>query len=387
MAGIDSGASAQPALRRATTAARDLLQQLLMPAGVCFNGDKPWDLQVFDDRLYQRVIRHSTLGLGEAYMDGWFECEKLDCFFERVLRIHADQFIYNNRRLLLKLLLSRHMNMQTFARAWQVGKKHYDLGNDLFKQMLDSTMSYSCGYWKNAQTLEQAQINKLDLICRKLELKPGMKLLDIGCGWGGLSAYAAEHYQVSVVGVTISEQQCRYAQDRYQHLDVSFRLEDYRSLNETFDRVASVGMFEHVGHKNYRTFMEVASRCLKPGGLMLLHSISSNCSRYSCDPWISRYIFPNGMIPSVAQMTSAADGLLVAEDLHNFGTDYDKTLMAWHHNFVRNYGLLRDHYDERFYRMWTYYLLCCAGAFRARDLHLTQLVFSRDRHTPYIAVR
>ncbi len=214
-----------------------------------------------------------------------------------------------------------------------------------------------------------------------------MKLLDIGCGWGGLSAYAAEHYGVSVVGVTISSQQHQYAKERYSHLDVDFRLTDYRSVKDEFDQVVSVGMFEHVGHKNYRTFMETAYHCLKSGGLMLLHTITNNKTSYGCDPWISKYIFPNGMIPSIAQIGKASEKLFIPEDLHNFGPDYDKTLMAWHHNFTSNFCQLSEKYDNRFYRMWTYYLLCCAGAFRAQDLHLTQLIFSKERQQPYIAVR
>jgi cyclopropane-fatty-acyl-phospholipid synthase len=244
--------------------------------------------------------------------------------------------------------------------------------------MLDKRMNYSCGYWDKAQTLDEAQVDKLDLICRKLCLQPGMTVLDIGCGWGGLARYAAEKYGARVYGITVSAEQVKFARQYCRGLDVDIELQDYRALQQPFDRIVSVGMFEHVGSRNYRTFMKVVRRCLKPQGLFLLHTIAGNTSVHATDPWISRYIFPNSMLPSARQIAAAAEGQLVIEDWHSFGQYYDPTLMAWHRNFTAKWNAIQDLYDETFYRMWTYYLLACAGSFRARRNQLWQIVFSRN---------
>jgi cyclopropane-fatty-acyl-phospholipid synthase len=259
-----------------------------------------------------------------------------------------------------------------------IGKRHYDTGNRLFEIMLDARMNYSCGYWETAAALDEAQEAKLDLICKKLLLKPGMTVLDIGCGWGGFAQWAAEKYDVKVLGITVSQEQVKYARKFCQGLNVTIELQDYRDLKETFDRIVSIGMFEHVGAKNYLTFMRKVRHCLKPDGLFLLHTIGGNTSVSSTDPWISKYIFPNSMLPSAKQITSAAEGLLVLEDWHSFGQYYDQTLMAWHQNFIQRWDKVKDIYDDRFYRMWTYYLLACAGSFRSRRNQLWQMVFSKN---------
>ena len=269
------------------------------------------------------------------------------------------------------------LNPQSIKRAFIVGKEHYDMSNELFSLMLDEGMNYSCGYWKNAQDLNQAQINKLDLICQKMHLEPGMSVLEIGCGWGGFAKYAAQNYGVSVHGVTISKEQMQYAEDACQGLDVTFELKDYRKLNTEYDRIVSIGMFEHVGYKNYRRYMQVARRCLKDDGLFLLHTIGRNNSNRTAEAWINKYIFPNGMTPSVQQIGKAVENLFIIEDWHNFGQDYDTTLMAWYENFQNNWHRLEQTYDERFQRMWQYYLLMCAGSFRARRNQLWQLVLSK----------
>ena len=268
-------------------------------------------------------------------------------------------------------------NAQTKKRAYIVGKEHYDIGNNLFSLMLDERMNYSCGYWRNAHSLEEAQTNKLDLVCRKLHLKPGMTVLEIGSGWGGFAKYAAENYSVRVHGITISKEQMSYARTSCEGLDVSFELKDYRDLNKEYDCIVSIGMFEHVGYKNYRNYMKVANRCLKEEGLFLLHTIGRNNSGYATDPWINKYIFPNGMTPSAAQICESSQGLFVIEDWHNFGQDYDATLMSWYKNFQNNFDALSELYDERFKRMWEYYLLMCAGSFRSRRTQLWQLVMSK----------
>ncbi|MFW5825300.1 MAG: cyclopropane fatty acyl phospholipid synthase, partial [Marinobacter sp.] len=293
------------------------------------------------------------------------------------LRHRLDRQVGRSPRLLWAALKARLINHQTPDKCWEVGERHYDLGNDFYRAMLDSRMTYTCGYWRRASTLEEAQRDKLDLICRKLQLEPGMRVLDIGCGWGSFMAYAAEHYGVECVGVTISREQVELARQRYPDLPLEFRLQDYRDLDEVFYRVVSVGMFEHVGNKNYRTYMEVAHRCLSDGGLFLLHTIGKNERAPQNDPWMDRYIFPNGELPSVGQIGDAVDNLFVVEDLHNFGADYDRTLMAWYRNFEEAWPRFAEDLGERFFRMWRFYLLSCAGAFRARDLQLWQWVLSK----------
>lgn len=355
---------------------------LLAAAGIRVDGDRAWDMQVHDDRLFGRVLGGGSLALGEAYMDGWWDCQSLDEFFERVFRARLEERVTGFWRVAWPWLRHRLFNLQSRRRAYQVGQQHYDAGNDLFERMLDRRMVYSCGYWKDADDLDQAQEAKLDLICRKLGLEPGMRLLDIGCGWGSLLCYAAEKYGVEAVGVTVSKEQARRAAKVAGDLPVSVRLQDYRALDETFDRIASVGMVEHVGWRNYRTFMAIAARCLKPGGSFLLHTIGSNRSVRGTDPWIGKYIFPNSNLPSLTQLTRAAEKHFVLEDLHSFGPDYDRTLMAWHANFERHWPEVAARYGERFYRMWRYYLLACAAAFRTRRIQLWQLLLVKQPDGP-----
>jgi cyclopropane-fatty-acyl-phospholipid synthase len=291
-------------------------------------------------------------------------------------------------RLYLEILRERIFNLQSKDRSFLVGEVHYDVGNDLFEKMLDSNMNYSCGYWEGCNTLEQAQENKLKMICEKLELKEGEKLLEIGCGWGGLAAYAAKNYGVSVLGITISREQQNLAIDRCKNLPVNIELLDYRDLNGKFDKIVSVGMFEHVGLKNYSTYIDNVTRLLDDDGLFLLHTIGSDVSVNRTDPWIDRYIFPNGRIPSSVEICKAIEGKLLIEDWHNFGQDYDKTLMAWYENFIKHWPMLSPNYSNRFYRMWTYYLLGCAGFFRSRQGQLWQIVLSkRSRNQVYRSKR
>lgn len=352
-----------------------VLSDLLAQAGIQLDGPSPWDMQIHSPDLPGRLLAQGSLGLGESYMDGEWDAEHLDEFFAHLLRARLGERV-QPARIMMHTLGAHLFNRQTRRRAWQVGERHYDLGNDFYAAMLDARMTYTCGYWQDAGDLTAAQDAKLDLICRKLMLEPGMRLLDIGCGWGSLMGFAAERYGVECVGVTVSREQAEWARQRYAGLPVEFRLQDYRELDESFDRVASVGMFEHVGRKNFATFMQVAQRCLHPDGLLLLHTIGKNTRRGATDPWIDRYIFPNGDLPSVSQIGNALDNLFVVEDLHNFGVDYDRTLMAWHANVEAAWPRFADRLGERFRRMWRYYLLSCAGAFRARDIQLWQWVLS-----------
>lgn len=351
--------------------------KLLQEAGVKINGDRPWDIQVKNNKFYKRVLQQGSLGLGESYMDGWWECERPDEFIRRLLEADLESIMTKRFKDLVRVAGARLINLQSKKRAWIVGKEHYDLGNDLFTRMLDPWMQYSCGYWRHATDLFTAQQDKLRLICEKLQLKEGMTLLDIGCGWGGLAAFAAENYGVKVTGITISAEQQKLAQQRCEKLDVTILLQDYRDLEMQFDRIVSVGMFEHVGPKNYATYFEVVNKNLKPNGLFLLHTIGSNQTDINVDPWINKYIFPNGCLPSVAHIATASEPWFVIEDLHNFGPDYDRTLMAWYERFLATWPEIDSNYSTRFKRMFTYYLNACAGAFRARNIQLWQLVLTR----------
>lgn len=360
-----------------TSSVYQLATSLLEKADIHINGSRPWDMQLLAPGVIERALAQGNLGLGEAFMDGDWDAEKLDEFFFHLIRADIAQHI-KPLRLIFHTFRSRVLNRQNRKRAWQVGETHYDLGNDFYSSMLDPRMTYTCGYWKNAKNLTEAQDAKLELICQKLQLKPGMRVLDIGCGWGSFMGYAAEHYGVTCVGLTISREQVDFGYTRYNGMPIEFRLQDYRDVNEAFDRIVSVGMFEHVGHKNYQVFMEVANRCLKDDGLFLLHTIGKNANHSVSDPWLDKYIFPNGELPTFNQLGEAFEHHFIVEDFHNFGSDYDKTLLAWYDNFIKAWPQFSDRLDIRFYRMWRYYLLSCAGAFRARQTHLWQWVLSKN---------
>ena len=356
--------------------AKNILKELIDSTGITINGHHPWDIQIHDERAYARILHEGALGLGESYMDGWWDCARVDEFIQRALSANLEKKIRNSKRLIFKIFINKLVNFQTKLRALEVGRKHYDLGLSLYRHMLDSRMNYTCGYWKTADNLEDAQLAKLELTCRKLRLKPGMSLLDIGCGWGGLAKYAAEKYGVRVVGVTISHDQYEYAKQLCEHLPVEIRFQDYRDVSEKFDRICSLGMFEHVGYKNYLAYMKNVFHNLTDDGLFLLHTIGDNVGGPP-NEWITKYIFPNGILPTIELIAKYSEKMFVMEDWHNFGADYDKTLMAWQRNFVNNWDKIKSDYDQRFYRMWNYYLLACAGAFRARKLQLWQIVFSK----------
>lgn len=358
-----------------------MVEQIFNIVDIKINGHRPWDVQVHHEGFYRRAIVQGSLGLGEAYMDGWWDCAQLDEAFCRVIRAHMEggfkltfPFIFP---LFMSVLKAKVLNLQAKSNAFKVGEHHYDIGNDLYQSMLDKRMVYTCAYWENASGLDDAQEAKLDLVCRKLQLTKGAHVLDIGCGWGSFAKYAAQQYGVRVTGITVSRQQAELARSTCRGLPIDIQLKDYRDVSGTFDRIVSLGMFEHVGYKNYRTYMQVAARSLKDGGLFLLQTIGSHKSAASFDPWLDKYIFPNAMIPSIRQIGQSHEGLLIMEDWQNFSAYYDQTLMAWFKNFDSNWPRLKSHYDDRFYRMWKYYLLSCAGLFRSRRQQLWQIVFSK----------
>ena len=351
------------------------ISELLAPADIEINGNRPWDIQIHNGKFYKRVLTQGELGLGESYMDGWWDCAELDGFIYRVLKAQLQDKV-SSRADALESLKAKVCNLQRGIRAFKVGEQHYDIGNDLFERMLDSRMIYSCGYWKEAGTLDQAQENKLDLICRKLRLEPGMKVLDVGCGWGGTARFVSERCKVEVTGVTVSKEQTRHAQETCRDLPVQIHMKDYRDIDGKFDRIFSIGMFEHVGKKNYRTFMRTMKNLLKEDGLFLLHTIGANRATNTISAWTNRYIFPNSYIPAVGEVTDAMERSFILEDWQNFGADYDRTLMSWYDNFEKNWPALKKRYDQRFYRMWKYFLLSSAGSFRARWNQVWQIVLS-----------
>lgn len=357
---------------------KDVAQALLALADVRVDGTRAWDITVHNEDFYARILRLGSLGLGEAYMDGWWDCHALDEFFCRIFSAGLERKAGRDWRFAWRYLLASAFNRQTRSRARQVAEQHYDLGNQLYQHMLDRRMVYTSARWDHASCLDEAQELKLDFVCQKLELRPGMHILDIGCGWGGLVRFAVEKYGVRATGITISRDQLQLGREICTHMPIELRLQDYRDLVGRFDRIASLGMFEHVGYKNYRTFFEVVHRSLSPGGLFLLSTIGSTRSVRMTDPWIEKYIFPNSHLPSPLQISGAIEGLFAIEDWENCGSDYDRTLVAWFQNFDKNWNKLSSRYDTRFYRMWKYYLMASAASFRSRKNRVWQILLSRQ---------
>ncbi len=354
------------------------LSEILKLADVNINGSRPWDILVKNENFYRRIFSDGVLGLGESYMDGWWDCNDLDEFIYKVLKADIEHKIYSPKFFYFTIK-SKILNLQSKNRAAKDVSYHYNLGNVLFRNMLDKTMTYSCAYWKDAKNLDEAQEAKLKLICNKVGLKPGITLLDIGCGWGSLMKYAAENFGIRCVGITLSTEQAALGKDLCKGLPVEIKLQDYRDIKENYDRIVSVGMIEHVGSKNYRTFMKIVHQSLNDDGLFLLHTIgATNSTTRVSDPWMDKYIFPGSALPSADQIALAAEDLFIMEDWHNFGFDYSKTLRAWFDNFITNWDNIKsDYYNDRFFRMWKYFLLIQSGSFRARRNQLWQIVFSK----------
>lgn len=368
------------------------VEKILKDAGVEIDGPNPWDIKVnyqktTKEKLFSRIIRDGTLGVGESYMDNWWNSDDLEETYFRILRNARFQNLFSFRNLIY-FLKSRLMNFQSKDRSFQVGEQHYDLGNDLYTSMLGKTMSYTNAYWNNADNLDDAQIAKLDLICKKLNLKKGQKILDVGCGWGNFMKYAAENYGVSCIGLSVSKEQIKLGQERCKDLPIEFVFTDYRDYNPgyKFDHIVSIEMIEAVGPKNYAIYFAKLSSLLKEEGLFLLQVIGNSKTNSAVEPWIDKYIFPNGHLPSLKQIVEAIEkpwyqeNVFEIEDLHSLGIDYSKTLNAWFENFDKNYELLRTSnpkYNQRFYRMWKYYLLTCGASERARAIFSWQIVFSK----------
>ena len=362
---------------------KKLVTNTLKKAGVEINGKNPWDIKILDERFYEDVAARGSLGLGESYMKGWWKADSIDELVYRLWKSgigKREKFgflvksFFGTKRLLT--------NTGSEKRSSEIGEKHYDIGTDLYSQMLGKYMVYSCGYWERAENLDNSQIDKMEMICKKLYLEPGMTVLDIGCGYGELLNYMAVKYKVKVVGITISKDQYKIAKEKcWNSADkVTVLLCDYRRIPKEygpFNRIVSVGMAEHIGWKNYRVYMKTVHRLLKDDGLFLLHTIGIDKESITTDPFIDKYIFPGSILPSEKRLIRAMRGLFTLQDWHNFGLYYDKTLVAWFRNFHKNWDSLKEKYDNNFYRMWKFYLLSCAGAFRAEYIYLWQIVMTK----------
>ena len=377
---LDKPTEALRGLRRTLlndAASEAYVRELLGAAGITIGGDGPADITVHDPNFYTRILRDGSLGFGESYVEGWWDSPNLDQTQTKVLAARLDRKVRENWLMTAHVVRAKVLNLQSSLRAFEVGEKHYDIGNDLYEAMLDKNLLYTCGYWKTATNLGDAQEAKLDLICRKLDLKPGMKVLDLGCGWGGFARFAAKNYGAEVTGYTVSKEQVALARERSAGLPVTFHFADYREATGTYDAVVSIGLMEHVGYKNYQTYMELVDRCLAPDGIAFIHTIGGNKSETAVEPWFHKYIFANSLLPSIGQLGVAMEERFSLEDVHNIGAHYDPTLMAWHANFEAAWPRLADKYGERFRRMWRYYLLSSAAGFRARFCQLYQIVMTR----------
>ena len=360
------------------TSSRKWLEELLAHADVRLDGSRPWDMELKDDSVPSRILTQGSLGLGESYMDGHWECRDLEGFFDRALSMQLHTRIRLPISFIAHLAKARLLNLQSRRKSLEVAEIHYNLGNDFYEAMLDPWMQYTCAYWGNgAQTLQEAQEAKLDLVCRKLDLKPGERVLELGCGWGGFARFAASRYGVEVVGYNISVEQVAWGREKCKGLPVDIRLSDYRDAEGVYDKAVSIGMCEHVGWKNLRSFVRLVHDHLKPEGRFLLHTIGGIQEARDLEPWLEKYIFPGAVLPSPAMLGKAVDGIFVLEDWHNFGADYDRTLVEWRRRFEESWPTFEARYGERFRRMWIYYLACCAGTFRSRYNQLYQLTLSK----------
>lgn len=369
---------------------QEFVHRLFEEADIRINGPRPFDIQVRDLRFYSRVLADGPLGFGEAYIEGWWDCHDIAEMIARITRHDIEKNLKLSWKLLWGVMRSRLINLQSRSRSHIVGRDHYDMTLDAYESMTGKWRALSCGYWKSAGTLDEAQEAKFDLICKKLSLTRHDRVLDIGCGFGSFAKFAAEKYGCSITGINISPQQAERARSHCQGLPVTIVTCDYRDTwqylaDRKFDKIVSIGMFEHVGNKNFSTYFQIANRCLKDDGLFLLHTIGSNVSLYNNDPWFEKYIFPGGLLPSIKQIGEAIEHVFVMEDWHNFGYDYSVTLNSWYKNFVEAWS--GDESDP-FYRMWTYYLLSCSGYFKARRVQLWQIVLSKTGHGGgYVSIR
>ena len=360
-------------------------------------GNNPITVKLLDKSLHYKLLFYPDLYFGEAYSEGSLTIENgtLTEFLNMAL-----QNIGRKETNLFSELLNtirgsyRYLTNFNFIKKSKMNiARHYDISDDLYDLFLDSKRQYSCAYFKNENdSLETAQNNKIDHIIKKLNLKPNQKVLDIGSGWGSLAIEIAKKTQCQVLGITLSESQFEYSKKKAKEMNmdnqVEFRLCDYREVKEKFDRIVSVGMFEHVGRKFYGTFFKKMCEILNKDGIALLHTIGSVNPPRQPQPWITRYIFPGGYTPSLSQMTIPIEKSgLILSDLEIIRMHYSHTLRHWKENFIKNKDKALKMFDEQFVRMWEFYLTSCETAFRWGDQVVFQLQLTKELHTAPITSR
>jgi cyclopropane-fatty-acyl-phospholipid synthase len=377
-----------------STLAKNIVTNLLSQAGITINGNAPWDIQVNRDHFYRGALRGS-LGFGESYMKRDWDVESLDALFRRIIRmdiVHSPLVTLNRLYLDIK---SRLTNLQTRIGSLAIAEHHYDLDHRLYELFLGPYNQYTCCFFNKAQSLEDAEVEKLEMICNKLDLSEGDRVLDIGCGWGGFAKYAAETRGCRVTGISISKEQIAYAREYVAGLPVDIVECDYRDLPSRFDaghfdKAVIIGMIEHVGYKNYRKLVRIVHRALKDDGVFLLHTIGNSRRTTVADPWMEKYIFRNSMVPAMSQLANAFEGLFVVQDWENYGHYYAPTLAAWQQNFEANWPQIEAieterRFDEKFRRMFNYYFLSCKAGFETEHINLWHIVMSKEgkRSTVY----
>jgi cyclopropane-fatty-acyl-phospholipid synthase len=368
--------------------AEKLVTDIFNQGGISLNGPNPWDIQIRDSRFFNRVLTGGSLGFGESYMDGDWDVAQLDALIRRILRIKATRKPIVTLNRTWHDLKSRLMNLQSRSGSMAIIDAHYDLDHRLYQHFLGPYNQYTCCFFNQATSLEAAEIEKLEMICNKLDLREGDKVLDIGCGWGGFSRYAAETRGCQVTGISISKEQIAYAKEFTAGLPVEIINTDYRDLpklydSRHFDKVVIIGMIEHVGYKNYQRLFEIVHELLNDNGLLLLHTIGNTRKTTVADPWIEKYIFRNSMLPSMSQLTNSTEDLFVIQDWENYGHYYAPTLAAWQSNFEKNWDKIRaietrNQFDERFRRMFNYYFLSCQAGFETEHILLWHMVMSKQ---------
>jgi len=369
--------------------AKKIVTNLFSQAGIKLDGSNPWDIQLNNDRFYTSTLRGS-LGFGESYMKGDWDVDSMDALFRRIIRMNITEsplVLFNRLFLDIK---SRLTNLQTRIGSLAIAETHYDLDHRLYELFLGPYNQYTCCFFNKAKTLEEAEVEKLEMICDKLDLREGDRVLDIGCGWGGFAKYAAETRGCRVTGISISKEQIAYSRRYTEGLPVDIINCDYRDLPERidasyFDKAVIIGMIEHVGYKNYRKLVNIVHRLIKDDGMFLLHTIGNSRRTTIVDPWIEKYIFRNSMAPAMSQLANAFEGLFVVQDWENYGHYYAPTLAAWQHNFETNWRQIEaietEHrFDEKFRRMFNYYFLSCKAGFETDHINLWHIVMSKEGH-------
>ena len=350
--------------------------------------EKPIVIKLLDQKLMQKLLINPDLYFGEAYMDGSLVIQNgtltefLDLAFKNIGR--GDINFYGSVIKKIKGTFRYLTNFNKIVKSKENVAHHYDISEKLYDLFLDENRQYSCAYFKNDNdTLEQAQNNKIHHIIKKLNIQPDQKVLDIGSGWGTLALAIAKETKASVTGITLSENQFEYSKNKAKEMNLSnqveFKLIDYRQLNEKFDRVVSVGMFEHVGKKFYKTYFNKVFKLLHDKGIALIHTIGSSMPPRDPQPWIQKYIFPGGYTPSLSEVANPIENSgLIVSDIEVLRMHYAHTLRNWKERFLSKKDIVLDMFDEKFFRMWEFYLASCEMAFKWGDQVVFQLQLSKD---------